>query len=155
MLVIVKTWNLKTWIPNWLDNFIIRTPGPFIFFKIESFRDLFIALIPNGNLIMDSLDILSNRIQKQPSIGVLKKRCSENMQQIYRRTLMPKATILKSLFGMGVLLQISCIFSEHLFLVAPLVGCFWESSSGGIVINSCDQCRRILCDSCKLILVII
>ena len=24
--------------------------------------------------------------QKQPSIGVIKKRCSENMQQIYRRT---------------------------------------------------------------------
>ena len=29
-------------------------------------------------------------IQKQPSKGVLKKRCSENMQQIYRRTPMPK-----------------------------------------------------------------
>ena len=29
-------------------------------------------------------------LQKQPSRGVLKKRCSENMQQIYRRTLMPK-----------------------------------------------------------------
>ena len=27
--------------------------------------------------------------QKQPSRGVLKKRCSENMQQIYRRTPMP------------------------------------------------------------------
>ena len=29
-------------------------------------------------------------IQKQPPRGVLKKRCSENMQQIYRRTPMPK-----------------------------------------------------------------
>ena len=28
--------------------------------------------------------------QKQPSRGVLGKRCSENMQQIYRRTPMPK-----------------------------------------------------------------
>ena len=28
--------------------------------------------------------------QKQPSRGVLKKRCSENMQQIYRRTRIPK-----------------------------------------------------------------
>ena len=27
---------------------------------------------------------------KQPPRGVLKKRCSENMQQIYRRTSMPK-----------------------------------------------------------------
>ena len=29
--------------------------------------------------------------EKQPSRGVLIKRCSENMQQIYRRTLMPKS----------------------------------------------------------------
>ena len=29
-------------------------------------------------------------LQKQPSRGVLRKRCSENMQQIYRRTPMPK-----------------------------------------------------------------
>ena len=31
-----------------------------------------------------------NLFQKQPSRGVLKKRCSENMQQIYRRTPMRK-----------------------------------------------------------------
>ena len=29
-------------------------------------------------------------IEKQPSRGVLMKRCSENVQQIYRRTPMPK-----------------------------------------------------------------
>ena len=29
-------------------------------------------------------------VQKQPSIGVLTKRCSENMQQVYRRTPMLK-----------------------------------------------------------------
>ena len=29
-------------------------------------------------------------LQNQPPRGVLKKRCSENMQQIYRRTPMPK-----------------------------------------------------------------
>ena len=28
--------------------------------------------------------------QKQPSRGILKERCSENMQQIYRRTPMSK-----------------------------------------------------------------
>ena len=50
-------------------------------------------------------------VQKQPSRGVLSKRCSENMQQIYRRTPMLKcdfnkvvATLLKSHVGMGVLL---------------------------------------------------
>ena len=46
--------------------------------------------------------------RKQPSIGVLIKRLSGNMQQIYRRAPMPKcdckANLLKSHFGMGVLL---------------------------------------------------
>ena len=30
------------------------------------------------------------KLQKQPSRGVPRKKCSENVQQIYRRTLMPK-----------------------------------------------------------------
>ena len=33
--------------------------------------------------------------QKQPSRGVLRKMCSENMQQIYRRTPMPKCDFSK------------------------------------------------------------
>ena len=33
---------------------------------------------------------INSKSQKQPSRGVLSKRCSENMQQIYRRTPMPK-----------------------------------------------------------------
>ena len=37
-------------------------------------------------------------IQKQPSRGVFKKRCSENMQQIYRRTPMPKCDYNKVAF---------------------------------------------------------
>ena len=47
--------------------------------------------------------------QKQPSIGVLRKRCSENIPQIYRRTPMPKcdfnkvALFLRTLLG-GLLL---------------------------------------------------
>ena len=52
---------------------------------------------------------------KQPSRCVLRKRCSENMEQIYWRTTMPKydfnkialrckATLLKSHFGMVALL---------------------------------------------------
>ena len=35
-----------------------------------------------------------------------------------------EATLLKSHFGMGVLLQICSTFSEHLLLRAPLNGCF-------------------------------
>ena len=36
-----------------------------------------------------------------------------------------KATVLKSLFGMRVLLWICCIFSEHFFLRTHLEGWFW------------------------------
>ena len=41
--------------------------------------------------------------RKQPCRGVLRKTCSENIQQIYRR--------------------IYCIFSEHFFIRTPLDGC--------------------------------
>ena len=39
----------------------------------------------------------SNKLkQKQPSKGVLRKRCSENMQQVYRRTTNAKVQFQKS-----------------------------------------------------------
>ena len=43
------------------------------------------------SVILNTTDVLTmssawNLNQKQPSWGVLRKRCSENMQQIYRRT---------------------------------------------------------------------
>ena len=55
--------------------------------------------------------MLIRRLHKQPSRG-LRKRCSENMQQIYKR--------------ISNLLQIYCVFSEQLFLRTPLDGCFWR-----------------------------
>ena len=67
--------------------------------------------------------VLNSLYQKQPSRGVLRKMCCENMQAanlIYRRTIMPKCNLLNSHFDMGVLLQICRIFSEHLFLRTPL-----------------------------------
>ena len=42
-----------------------------------------------------ALELFHRSIQKQPSRGVLKKRFSENMQQIYRRTPMPKCNFNK------------------------------------------------------------
>ena len=36
-----------------------------------------------------------------------------------------KATLLNSHFGMGDLLSICCIFSEHVFLRTPADDCFW------------------------------
>ena len=71
---------------------------------------------------------LNKKHQKKPPRGVSRKRCPENMQQIYRRTSIPKCNFnkvaIKSHFGMSVLLKVGCIFSEHLFLGTPLGGCF-------------------------------
>ena len=57
--------------------------------------------------------------QKQPSRSILRKKCSENIKQIYLRTPMPKCDFNKVLvlvhwcFGIGALLSVCCIFSEH------------------------------------------
>ena len=46
-----------------------------------------VLLVNEKNLLFSGI---VNSSQKQPPRGVFKKRCSENMQQIYRRTPMPK-----------------------------------------------------------------
>ena len=61
--------------------------------------------------------------QKHPSRGVLRKKCSVNMQQIYRRTPMPKYDFNK----VALHATFCCIFSEHLFLRTHPDGCFCSS----------------------------
>ena len=39
---------------------------------------------------LESIEKLHEKMQKQPSKGIPRKRCSENMQQTYRITPMPK-----------------------------------------------------------------
>ena len=69
--------------------------------------------------------------QKQSARGILRKKCSENKQQIYRRTPMPKRNFLKSHFAMDVLLLICCIFSEHFLLRTPLGDCVRKRLKSG------------------------
>ena len=63
---------------------------------------------------------LVNLIQKQLSIGVLIKRCPENMQRIYRRTPMPKCDFNRVALQLykntyeGLLLLITLTKSMHL-----------------------------------------
>ena len=52
----------------------------------------------------------TNNRQMQPSIGVLKKRCSENMQHIYRRTPMPKCDFNKVAFQRYWNHTLACVF---------------------------------------------
>ena len=64
--------------------------------------------------------------QKQPLRAVLRKRCSETMQQINRKTPMPKCDFNKvARHGCSPVNLLH--FSEHLFLGTPLDACFWIS----------------------------
>ena len=63
-------------------------------------------------IIVEVLRVSLNKAQKQPSRGVSRQRYSENMQQIYRITLIPTSDfnkaalqlLLKSHFSISVLL---------------------------------------------------
>ena len=72
----------------------------------------------------------SNVCQKQPSRGVLKKRCPENMQQIYRRKLKPKCDFKKVvLHGYGCSpVNLLYIFRTPFPRNTPLDGCFWSAT---------------------------
>ena len=71
---------------------IFRTPFP----ENTSEGMLLVFLLnessPQSSLTQYKLQLgsLISRVQKQRSRGVLQKRCSENVQPIYRRTPMPK-----------------------------------------------------------------
>ena len=66
------------------------------FFKIHAFPYIcLLQVFPAGRLIrsysrVDAIVFKLLWIQNQPPSGVHRNRCSENMQQIYRRILMPK-----------------------------------------------------------------
>ena len=64
-----------------------------------------------------------SQTQKQPSRGVFIKRCSENMQQIYRKTPMPNGDLHKSCPSAWMF---SCKFSEYFFLRTPLDVYFYK-----------------------------
>ena len=51
------------------------------------------------DLINDSIsNFINSKIQKELSIGVLRKSCPENMQQSYMRTPIPKCDFSKGTF---------------------------------------------------------
>ena len=55
-----------------------------------------------------------------------------------------KATLLKSHFGIGVLQQICCIFSKHLFSRTPLNGCFClQENVGNTLRRFVDVCLQL------------
>ena len=75
----------------------------------HSFR-MAVCLVKFDNYMIKWVQM--TKVQKQPSRGVFKKRCSEDMQHIYRRTPMPKSNFNK--------------VAMQLFSRTPLKGCFWN-----------------------------
>ena len=57
--------------------------------KTYVFKDSWIKQLTDI-LFVEALMLNLSQIQKPSSRDVLRKKCSENMQQIYRRTPMPK-----------------------------------------------------------------
>ena len=79
--------------------------------------------------------IFSYEVEKQPSRGVLRKRRSENMQKIYRRTPMPKCDfnkVVKQLYWNHISAWLfSCKFAayfQNVFSSEHL----WSAASGSI-----------------------
>ena len=71
-------------------------------------------------------------LQKQPSRGALRKRCSENMQQIFRRALMPSVISIKlQSNSIEITLQYGCspVNLLHIFRKT-----FPENTSGGLLL---------------------
>ena len=62
--------------------------------KVSIFGVYLIRIFPHLDWIFKSKGFC--KMQTQPTRGVLRKRCSENMQQIYRRKPMPKCENEKS-----------------------------------------------------------
>ena len=92
--------------------------------------------------------------QKQPSRGVHKKRCSENMQKIYRRTPMPKCNfnkvVLQLYWNHTLAWVISCKLTEY-FQNTFLQEHLWVAASGAIrdidLLAECQLIRRSLSKS--------
>ena len=88
--------------------------------------------------------------QKQPSKGVLKKRCSEIMQQICRRTLIPKCHFNK--FALQLRHGCSPVNLLHIFITR-----FSKKTPGRLLLNLHDvsfiipiSIRASLGESCKM-----
>ena len=97
-----------------------------IFCLSFSFRGMKIDSFPFLSLASISVQLesaLNSLYQRQPSRGVLRKMCSENVQQIYRITPMPKCDLLNLHLNMGVLLLITWL-SE--ICLMSLVALFWN-----------------------------
>ena len=95
-----------------------------------------------------------SKYQKQPSRSVHRKRCSENMLQIYRRTLIPKCDFNKVALlcnFIEITLRHGCspvillhIFRKRIYKnTSALAGCFWNINVDFPTARPCEHDRKI------------
>ena len=104
---------------------ILVINGLFFSYMIVHVTPFFYAL--SGNYKVTNSIIRSSHLEVFLGKGVL-KICNKFTGEHPCRSVISinlLCNLLKSHFGAGVLLQICCIFSERLFLITPLGGCFW------------------------------
>ena len=97
---------------NFISFFILSWKGNFFRFKTSFFKMFFgktyckaieykAKLFLISVIVFDSLSMWKverrKDVQKQPPIGAPRKRCSKNLQQIYRKTPMPRCNFNKVL----------------------------------------------------------
>ena len=81
--------------------------------------------------------------QKYPSRGVLIKRCSKNMQQIYRRTPMRNCDFIEVFielylnltFARVFFCKFTAYFQNNLVIRTPMKGSSWPNGDGGVVLS--------------------
>ena len=73
-----------------VNCFLARTPPKFSLNYGTNFRKTFTYTWISVNIVVRKNFSKAWKNKKQPSRGALRKRCSENMQHIYRRTPIPK-----------------------------------------------------------------
>ena len=115
---------------RWKEKVVVEKNFVILFLTKSIFSNLFCLFLWS---IWNASRVGSKYIQKQHSRGILRKR------QLYCNV-----TLLKSHFGMGVLLKICCIISEHLSLRTPLEGCFCISKLAKACLPPCQTSLTVL-----------
>ena len=80
-------------------------------------------------LFIDNRRVNNFFVGKKSITGIIYQTLNVRLLFMYV-LLLRFATFSKSYFGIGVLLYICCIFSEHFFLRKPLEGCFCHFETG-------------------------
>ena len=105
--------------------------------------------------------VLESKAQKQPPRVVLRRRCSENMQQIYRRTPMPKCDLLCNFIEITLRHGCSPVNLLYIFrtpflkiasgrlLLKVQSSALWKMPSVGVCHNPVALNVSLICEKCS------